>query len=384
MLLTDIAVIRSIEERAPWASLQRFHNVNTVTEQLVKLHGLNKQQAQNARKQARQLRFCLMQAREYFLASKVVSLATKPTLLYYSIMSLALAEVLLKQSGDSSLDRAREHHRHHGLLFSDTRTGNLSERLEGSAGGLLARPMVQGETKARMGTFELWHRGARPMPYVGERILHLPGGQSSRTQALISIPEDKRMPLLPEKGVTLLDCIQRIPDLTDLVNAHGVNSSCVRGKIQLDEWETPQRNLLRFTIHPNKQAAQVLDGIMFSPSLVNCIEVIEFPSGATIRLTLTPTSPDGGMHLPTAAARSVQEFCCWLDDEPPLNEFGYFYSALFIAGNYARYYPDRWIADVENSTDLALAIEELVAAAERRIPWLTLSELSRTYHVFEN
>ncbi|WP_339029294.1 hypothetical protein WI604_00135 [Bradyrhizobium symbiodeficiens] len=198
------------------------------------------------------------------------------------------------------------------------------------------------------------------------------------------MPEDKRMPVLPEKGVTLLDCIQRIPDLADLVNAHGANSSCIRGTIQLDEWETPQRNLLRFTIHPNKQASQVLDGIRFSPSLVNCIDVIDFPSGATIRITSTPTSPDGEVHLPAAAARNVKEFFCWLGDEPPLNEFGYFYAALFIAGNYARYYPDRWIADVENSTDLALAIEELVAAAERRIPWLTLSELSRTYHVFED
>jgi hypothetical protein len=67
----------------------------------------------------------------------------------------------------------------------------------------------------------------------------------------------------------------------------------------------------------------------------------------------------------------------------PLNEFGFIYVALFIAGNYARYYPDRWVSDVENSTPLALAIEELLAVAETRMPWLILSELSGSYHVFE-
>jgi hypothetical protein len=35
----------------------------------------------------------LFQAKEYFDASGAVTLATKPNLLYYSIMSLAIAEI---------------------------------------------------------------------------------------------------------------------------------------------------------------------------------------------------------------------------------------------------------------------------------------------------
>ncbi len=73
----------------------------------------------------------------------------------------------------------------------------------------------------------------------------------------------------------------------------------------------------------------------------------------------------------------------WLRNEP-LNEFGFFYVALFIAGNYARYYPDKWLADVEQSSFLALAIEELLYLAEERVPLLALSELTRAYHIIED
>jgi hypothetical protein len=70
----------------------------------------------------------------------------------------------------------------------------------------------------------------------------------------------------------------------------------------------------------------------------------------------------------------VEEWRMWTNN-PPLNEFGYFYAGLFMAGNYARYYPDRWLDQIERSTPLALAIEELCSIAEWRVPWLTLCEL---------
>ena len=70
----------------------------------------------------------------------------------------------------------------------------------------------------------------------------------------------------------------------------------------------------------------------------------------------------------------------WPSDQP-LNEFGYLYVALFIAGNYTRYFPDKWLMDVETSTPLAVAIEELTELAEWRAPWLCLGELARTCFV---
>jgi hypothetical protein len=65
----------------------------------------------------------------------------------------------------------------------------------------------------------------------------------------------------------------------------------------------------------------------------------------------------------------------------PLNEFGILYIGLYILGNYARYYPDYWMSDVESGSPLALAAEEFMSMAEVRMALLTLSELSRRYLV---
>jgi hypothetical protein len=73
----------------------------------------------------------------------------------------------------------------------------------------------------------------------------------------------------------------------------------------------------------------------------------------------------------------TEEVKFWPEDQP-LNEFGFHYIALFIAGNYARYYPDWWMRDIETSSPLALSVERLIHIASIKLPLLTLSELSKT------
>jgi hypothetical protein len=68
-------------------------------------------------------------------------------------------------------------------------------------------------------------------------------------------------------------------------------------------------------------------------------------------------------------------------NKPTLNEFGYFYLALFLAGNYARYFPDKWLFDVETASPLALAIERLCEISEWRVPWLALCEMDLMLYV---
>jgi hypothetical protein len=54
------------------------------------------------------------------------------------------------------------------------------------------------------------------------------------------------------------------------------------------------------------------------------------------------------------------------------------YVALYILGNYARYFPDLWMRDVEQSSPLALAVEKLLEVAAVRMPLAALSEMTRT------
>jgi hypothetical protein len=141
ILVSARKVVTSDPEAFAWANLRKYQNVEFVEREIISLHNLERQQQRNARKQARQLRYCLIQAREYFTAAKNVTLATKPTLQYYGIMCLALAEILLKQTGDSSLDRARQQHRHHGLLFREMQAAT-GANLNASAAALIAVPHV--------------------------------------------------------------------------------------------------------------------------------------------------------------------------------------------------------------------------------------------------
>jgi hypothetical protein len=86
------------------------------------------------------------------------------------------------------------------------------------------------------------------------------------------------------------------------------------------------------------------------------------------------------MSFPPCACGEHPDVYFWPTSQN-LNEFGFIYVALFIVGNYERYYPDFWIHDVEENTELGLVIEELLNVAERRMALLTLSELSQVYFV---
>jgi YaaC-like Protein len=100
MILTSAAKVDDPDvTRYAWSRLRRFRNISEVEDRIIRLHQLGTRHRANAKKQATQLRHCLIQAQEYFDAATAVTLATKPVLYYYCIMSLALAEVLLKQSG---------------------------------------------------------------------------------------------------------------------------------------------------------------------------------------------------------------------------------------------------------------------------------------------
>ena len=153
-----------------WFSLRAFHNTKFTTERIVGIHNVPQRYHKHAEKQAEQIRFFLLQAKEYFDASRSVTLVTKPVLMYYSAMCLATAEILFKQSGDSSLDKARESHRHHGLVFT---TRNSPKKRDDAAihaaTGLVAQPATRGKGE-RYGTFDLWHTSARGTPTVGDLI----------------------------------------------------------------------------------------------------------------------------------------------------------------------------------------------------------------------
>jgi hypothetical protein len=363
-----------------WSGLKRFHNSDYVAELITQHHSLDKKRYGNAKKQAHQLRYCLMQAKEYYDAAQIVSLATKPNLLYYSIMSLALAEILFKQSGLSSLDKARDEHKHHGLQLKIVGSGLPSNELGQASRDLIAVPSIR-PSDARFGTFELWHRSSREMPLVGKQVISQKEGTTTSHKVLL-YADDRPLAPMPAHGISLFECFIALPGMLDCMISHGIHSRILRGHIKAEIDSEAGSSKKTITLHPcsNELLEQFLNRCLIEPGAVNRINHVSLRSGGFIKWTDDVLNGPVRMSLPHGSNWTADEIRFW-PTESPLNEFGYFYVFLYIVGNYARYYPDRWLRDIETSNSLALAIEEGIRLAEARVPLLTLSELSSTYHL---
>ncbi|WP_146140172.1 YaaC family protein [Alsobacter soli] len=381
MTVQRFSALRSIElGRHGWNALAKYQNISMVTDLICERHRIPRKHRQNAGKQAEQIRYCLRQAKEYRDASLAVTVATKPVLQYYSIMSLALAEILLKQDGNSSLDRAREQHRHHGLNFVQ-RSSSLEIELQKAAAALYAIPSRNKENQP-FGTFELWHRSAREAPLGGKYVEHRALNHVTGFHLLLQSNDEPLSPL-PKSGISFLECCRCIPAMSSFLGDHGIPFGFIRTTVQGEFRDALKRHQITIVIHPTESnlLSKFYGSIAFRPSDYECLEVREYDSGCALTITYGENFRIV-VELPNAITIDTKE--TWFyPEKKPLNEFGYYYTALFILGNYARYYPDRWLQDVERSTPIGLAAEELAAAADDRVPHLILSEFSGTYYALE-
>lgn len=362
-----------------WRNLRQYQNVLFVEDYLCNLHGIPKAQKPNARKQAQQLRYCLVQAEEYFDAARTVTLVTKPVLLYYSVMNLAIAEVLLKQSGDSSLDRAREHHAHHGLSLNVLSYPRNSQDLQTIGSRLIATPHVRAMGQ-RIGTFELWHRSSRHMPLAGS-FVRFAQGATSTSYEIWGKPQDRAPPELQMSGISLMDCLCSCPGMLHALRLYGAIPKILRG-MHSTKFRTGKADY-ELIIHPSE--SQILD--LF-------YEAFKVEDPAQFQLNVLPSglicswSSVTGRKFPNF---DIPDGCMWTKDEirfwpgePALNEFGNFYVSLYILGNYARYYPDHWMYNVEQSSAFSVVAETFLSLAERRAALLALSEMRRVCLITEN
>lgn len=337
-------------------------------------HHVSEKQRINVTKQASQIRFCLTQAREYREASQAVSLSTKPVLLYYSIMSLALAQILMNGDGRSSLDQARGEHAHHGLVFSAGMAPKNSQDLESTANLLIARPMIS--DGRRRGTFELWCQQSQEDPLAGNHVKTDGPLQRSGFEIIMASP-DKHFCRLDTQGISLLNCSESLPMLR--TNIYHRNRTLRAAISRTSSLVGQQLRLIMHPHFPQEDLDAVMDRFEFDANLVNRINIQQGESGFILSIDDSGENLEH-MYFPPA--------CTWTGDEirflpatHRLNEFAYIYIGLYILGNYARYFPDRWMHDVEQGSPLSLLSEQFMSLADARMSLLTLSELSGVLYV---
>ena len=365
-----------------WRALRKFHNVADTTSLICRKRNIPVRHKKNVQKQMEQLRSCLTQGREYFDAFEVVSLATKPLHFYYCCMSFALAEILWKGDGNYSLDKLRSEHRHHGLQakFDPMPTGNLIE----AASSLRARPMIT--DAGRHGSLQVWHRLARHSPIVGKQKRHLAHG-SETSPKVIFLAADRRMKILPARGISLLDCLQRIPGMGQHLRDLGANTVLVRAIVSKEIREQSQNNTeiaCSIVVQPgdDQRLEEFKGNILFDANAVDQIDTSEYLSGFNVYWRYRAEVNPVYCSLPEGFSEKI-DVVHFLDDMDCLNEFGFIYVGLYIIGMFSRYYPDIWTRENERHSQLSIAIDQFLDVARERLPILLLSELNEAMYVFD-
>lgn len=316
-------------------------------------------------------------------------MSIKPVLLYYSVMSLALAEVLWKGTGDTSLDVLRSEHRHHGLIFSiDTNLSKYS--LEEALTKISAKPLIK--DRKWVGTFEVWHKNARQLPMVGRFESSKDHRIKSYGYSAILAETDERMPLIEKSGLTFINSIKYIPEMQNLLRQYNVETGACRAWLSrhyesdLDRRSGTLNHLNHVNIQPEKKeyVAKIIERVKCSASAVNAIDLIDLGDSAQITENVKVRNTISyWVDYPLGINRTAKELYL-LPETPSVNEFGMFYASLFMLGNLCRYYPDIWMKILEDDHPLATVSASLMELAFKRVPVLALSELDENCIVEED
>jgi hypothetical protein len=366
-MISPQQIQRADAERVALSGLRSFFDTQYVSKLLSDKHAVSAKDKHLVTLQAESIRHCLQQAIEYRDAA-LASTFSRPTLTYYSIMSLALCEILFKRDGTYRLAKLRERHGHHGLELMV----QLPRALRGEIplGDLSAR-------RLQKGTFPVWYETARASGTFGEHSERRTGGFTTGLQAL-----SQPVPLsgLPER-LTLMDLACCCPTIHAESDDLGIQSRLARATItSLRNYDT---NVLDVIIHPTPADLfdQIGKNITFSVRCADLVAPKDFESGGGFRIEhpadanyiegrfpLNYTLETGHTLLST--------------EEVLLNEFGIYYVASYVSGMFARYYPEYWARGVENSNQTFRVIDALMSHALSRTPLLLLGELRDKYYIY--
>lgn len=98
-------------EKQIWREIFTLSDIRILKEKLKKQSKIDGEKMSDsyALQKAKDIQYCIKQAHEYFKSSKVASISIKPTLIYYAIINLAAAIIIIKKR-EKSLNSMREAH----------------------------------------------------------------------------------------------------------------------------------------------------------------------------------------------------------------------------------------------------------------------------------
>lgn len=407
MIRTVRNIISEDPVRETWKYLRLFLDVPSVTERIKTLHNVPKgKHEKSTKKQAEQINYCIRQAQEYFQAAAKVSLATRPTLLYYGAANLSQALILLRLSGDHSIDRLREEkkHNHHGLEII---RGTAAEALKGGSverflESLQVRCFVNNDKP--WGHFALFYKSLVPSVFREEADLH----DSRITNTLLR--RDFARPcadLLPQdtflsQKLDVMSIFKTLPDLcADLIEMKIQPNLCLGNIKTVVRYEydiLPESEQADLVQPEEKKAVKIsarrdyfIDGILvkqkdhllsfYREKIPNL--KLEADFGNNLRFSVNSEYPNPNnekIYYPDLVEDISGKKYFILAPESYMHEPAAMFVALYCFGMLSRYYPDVWMKAIDTNVRIAELSNSFLNIAYRKFPNLILDQLSWVKH----
>lgn len=360
-----------------WRRLGQFHDIDRSTDRLMRQRPeIPPKQRSNIRKQIQQLSFSLTQAKEFFISADSSGPTTRALQAYYGLTALANVTILWEGTGDDSFERRDGRYNSHGL---ELKLGNsvldFAADHKHSPGGSLS------------GLFGLWHKYATHVPHYAESVRHHAGETSTSTLQPISSVTRLSEVAFPVARITLIDCLRHIPSLQQSLISYGFEQALARGRIStFDNFDVDGNRIKgnrKYTIQPcrDEVRAGVMEKFTFPAQSYEDISIVYPPNGLILTID-TLRNLELSLSAPEAFSWSKDDVY-FVGSGDYLNEFGYFYIGLYIAGMITRYHPTHWIRELQTNSIATALVDELVDAALTRVPTLVLSALERSIFLYD-
>lgn len=357
-----------------WRRLLEFANLDFTLDRIERFHGAesSKSISQNYKKQAGQIRAAILQSKEYFDAAAHSSLFTSPNHLYYGMVALNTATMLMLSDGTKSLDRLRNDKRNlnHGLEFSTSST----EKSAKTGLDILEKTHVR---VCPNGFFKNWYESLPESGNVYALVVRQHEDTAhSKLEAIGGYTIDSFSTLQNHKA-SLIDVVTCIPEVGR--ELHRYSFKVPFSRVTPKKFILTEGEVFEWPIH-GATSEEALDSILTEfkiPTrfLENISATVSQDNKSAIVRVARQKPSDFDFSFPTSRKDINNEHYVY-GVNPGMHEIVEAFCAGFAFSMLSRYYPDIWISCLESHCKASKLTEHMIGILLFKFPMLALSKIS--------
>jgi len=375
-----------------WRQLYYFTDVDSVKEKIRKRFKIEEKDETNSKKQAQQIAYSIIQAKNYFESARHVDVSVMPNLIYYGMSSLANTVILYNNDGESSLDYIRDvkKEQHHGLeKCFDLRKDDSLQDISKSISCKIYKKPNSGEP---YGHFKNFYNSIVPECVFFDTNFYISEKSGNLKGKRVTLNADKkRIEDLVDCKLDLLtilkflpDMIQQLPDneiATNLCYGSMICESHV-GQNQSEEANSNiQDSYQEFGFYINRLSPdkkEYFKNLYLQNKSIQKED--EFPQSLILKYDSRIESENN--YLPDMVQDIFGKIYFIYNAEEYIQELANLYICFFCTGMLCRYYPDYWMYWIEKNVGFKHLMETLCSIAIRKFPNLILNQLTQRINHF--